>query len=511
MHNVITPNASNQYPYAVLIKETAFSSQEIHKHYISKSLLSDDLFICFGLPYNDNNKAPVKLIKTALEPLLRNIGTVGSKTLLVADTAYYKQLTGERTTEKNHGSIKPCKIKGYEDISIILCPNYQALFHNPLIQEKIDMAISTLDAHVSGTHTKLGAGIIHSAYYPDSYEDIKIALEALHEHREITCDVETFSLKHWDAGIGSIAFSWNEHEGIAFLVDYANHENVTVEGYCGYQINRAGIKWLLHDFFLEYKGTVIYHNATFDVTILTYNLFMNSLQDYEGLVKGLAVMCNRISDTKIIAYLALNTTTEISLSLKDLAFEFAGDYGQEDINDIRLIPKEVLLEYNLKDCLATYWVGKKFYRQIIIDYQYKIYKQIFIPGVKTIVHMTLIGMPMNMRRVEEVEIELSSKLSGNKLKIASHPLIQKYEWQLERLAMIDANLLLKKKVKPMSDFNINFNPNSGKQIAGLLYEQFGYEITDTTATGLPATGAKVLEKHLDKLKRDFNLTDEELL
>jgi len=76
--------------------------------------------------------------------------------------------------------------------------------------------------------------------------------------------------------------------------------------------------------------------------------------------------------------------------------------------------------------------------------------------------------------------------------------------------MIDANLLLKKKVRPIEEFYEPFNPNSPNQIAQLLHEQLDFEIIDTTDTGLPATGAKTLTKHLNNLMREFDISEDEL-
>jgi hypothetical protein len=45
----------------------------------------------------------------------------------------------------------------------------------------------------------------------------------------------------------------------------------------------------------------------------------------------------------------------------------------------------------------------------------------------------------------------------------------------------------------------------------LLHERLGLEITDTTDTGQPATGNKILKKHIFKLINEFAITEEELL
>ena len=119
------------------------------------------------------------------------------------------------------------------------------------------------------------------------------------------------------------------------------------------------IKRMLRQFFIKYKGKLIFHNATYDIKVQILNLFMEHATDYKGMLYGLEIMTRHFDDTKVIAFLALNTTAEISLGLKELAHEYAGNYAQEDINDIRLIPYAELLEYNLVDCLSTWYVYDK--------------------------------------------------------------------------------------------------------------------------------------------------------
>jgi DNA polymerase-1 len=53
---------------------------------------------------------------------------------------------------------------------------------------------------------------------------------------------------------------------------------------------------------------------------------MQDYLDYEGLLEGLDVFSN-IEDTKIIVYLATNSTAGNDLKLKNLALEFAGNYS----------------------------------------------------------------------------------------------------------------------------------------------------------------------------------------
>jgi len=497
-HILFHENAHNLYDVAVLVKESSFNSNNIDKHYIKPLIdkgLAPDSILALSLKYNEKNKAPVKLIKEHLQTILKACGKLNTMTLLVSDTAYFKTLTGKRKAEPYFGYILPCKIKGFEHINIILSVNYQALFYNPNLQSKLDMSISTLINHINGTHVDLGQNIIQHSEYPETRADIVTCLKKLMNHPVLTCDIETKSLALNEAGIATIAFAWNQHEGIAFAVDRGPTDEVRKD---------------LRTFFKNYKGKLIYHGGTYDIKILIYELFMLDPLDNVGIHKGLECLTKNIDDTKLITYLATNTTAGNVLGLKPNAFEFAGNYAQDDIKDTTLIPLPDLLKYNLIDCLATWYVYNKNYPVMIQDDQQEIYETIMRPSMKVIIHMELNGMPMDYATVLSVHQKLKQISEKHLTILRGSQIIKDYEWQRQREAMFVANLLLKKKVKPFEDFEDPFNPNSSKQLQELLYNTLGFEVIDTTDTGLPATGGETLQKLLNKLTNEHNLTDKEL-
>lgn len=520
-HILFQENLNNKYSIAILIKTQALKTKELREYYvtplINMGLAANDI-IAFDLEYNEQGKCPVKLIKAYLGTLLKALDTLDTKTLLVADSAYFKTLTKSKKADPNYGYVLPCAIPNYEHMNVILTTNYGALFYNPTLQSKLDMSLNTLSNHLQGTHTDLGTSIIHSEAYPDTYADISEALKALHQYPELTCDIETFSLRFNEAGIGTIAFAWNQHNGIAFAVDYEEiiddcegNGFLIDNGIFGKQINNKPIKKLLLEFFMKYKGRLIYQGATFDIKILIYELFMDNLLDNIGLIEGLETMYKNIDDTKIITYLATNTTAGNKLGLKENAFEFAGNYAKDNIKDISRIPKTELLKYNLVDCLSTWYVRNKNYPIMVKDDQLNIYNKIMLPSLPVITHMELTGMPLDMDKVHEAKKELSDILWEHEQVLIESPIIMNFVDQLRKEEMIVKNLLLKKKVKPLSDFiDIDYNPGSPKQTAKLLHEFLAFEIIDTTDTGLAATGAKTIKKHLAKLINEFGITEEEL-
>jgi DNA polymerase-1 len=487
---------ADTYPIAILIKGAAFGKPELQYSYVTTlnalGVTSKEV-IAFNLEY-DQAKVTVKFIKEYLSKLLPALDSIGTRLLYVADAAYFKTLTGSSKADPHFGYLLPCKIKGFEHMNVVLGLNHQALIYNPAQQAKLDMSLETLAAAHLGSYQALGTGIIHSASYPSTLEDIAGALEALHQHPSLTCDIETFSLQFNNAGIGTIAFAWNQHNGIAFRCDYEEYE-APMEGFYGWEGNNIEIKALLRNFFETYQGTLTFHNATFDVKILVFELWMKDSLDNEGLLKGLEIMTKRIHDTKIIAYLALNSTAGNQLGLKTLAHEFAGNWAVEEIKDITRLTLPKLLQYNLVDALSTHYVRDKHYPTMVADNQEELYHALMLPSMKLIIQMELVGMPMCRDTIKRVKAKLEEFRNEQIRLIRDSALIQTLNLILQTSAMESANAKLKKKQHPLDKFSdLEFNPNSGPQLQKLLYEQLYLPVLDLTDTKQPATGAETLEK-----------------
>ena len=488
------------YDVAILIKESHFDQAKIREYYINP-LVSQGIeakqVITFDLPY-DKKKVSSQCIKTYLKQLLPVLQKQGVKFIYCADAEYFKTLAKQAKADSHIGYTFNCGVVGFEYMQVMLGVNYGVLMYNPNYAPKLDLSITTLVSVMNNNYQELGTDIIQYACYPKTNEEIQAFLDGLHKHPALTCDIEAFSLNLFKAGIGSIAFAWNKNEGGAFAVDYLDINSVTQTlnpNYYGVQKHNPTVKRMLRQFFIKYKGKLIFHNATYDIKVQILNLFMEHATDYRGMLYGLDVMTRHFDDTKVIAFLALNTTAEISLSLKELAHEYAGNYAQEDINDIRLIPYAELLEYNLVDCLSTWYVYDKYYPQMLRDNQKEIYDTIMKPSLKILIQMELVGMPIDLNRVNEVEAELLGLQSKylNQLKNASCVLACENTIKLKALTAINAKLKTKQHgMDKVAD--IVFNPNSGNHLIELLYTVMGLPVIDYTATKQPATGADTLEK-----------------
>lgn len=510
MRHLLFEQAST-YNIAILVKAAAFKQQEILSNYVDplvKLGLSKSSMIGFTLDYDDTGKAPVKFIKAYLDKLLPALASLGVEYLYVTDTAYFKVLTKQATAERHLGYVLPCAITGYETMKVVLGINYQALIYNPDLQSKLDMSLDKLASSVGGCTAVLGSGIIHSALYPEGTESIANALEKLHAYPRLSCDIETFSLRFNEAGIGTIAFGLDQHNGVAFACDYqevfdkdgslSDHpevHNIDIAAYAGFATPNQEVRALLKQFFETYQGELTWHNATFDCKCLIYTLWMKHDLDTEGLLTGLEVMTRNFQDTKIIAYLATNSTAGNVLGLKPLAHEFAGNWAVDEIKDIRKIHLKDLLQYNLVDCLSTLYVKDKYYPIMVNDQQEELYYSLMLPSLKVIIQMELTGMSMDAEKIQQAKKELEEQQQEYLDVIRNSSIIKVFDLLVQRTAMVKANAKLKTKQHPIEKYkDVVFNPNSGPQLQQLLYEQMCLPVLDYTDTKQPATGGDTLEK-----------------
>lgn len=404
------------------------------------------------------------------------------KYIICCDAEFYKALVAKAKPSVEIGTIKTTKDGAFK---ITYCPSPLSSFYNPDdFKHKFKLAYTAVQKHMAGTYSDPGQGIITTGIYPKTPLEIKEALNNLHKHRKLTCDIETFSLKFYEAGLGSIAFAWNEHEGIAFKIDNSPTEENTE------------VRNLLKEFIETYRGKLIFHNIAYDATVLIYQLWMNSLHDTMGQLEGLGYMLSNFEDTMIITYLATNSASGNELGLKAQSFEFAGNYAQENINDITKIPEDDLLKYNLTDVLSTWFVYNKHVGTMLRDNQGRVYG-FFKKILSNIIQMQLNGIPIDMKQAKKVAKQLEQDEQDALRRIHSNKYVAEFTSKLRSKAMTKYNLTHKKQ-KTLLDFRDVFNPNSPLQKAELLYKDLKLPVVDTTDTNQPATGNETLKKLISR-------------
>ena len=425
-------------------------------------------------------KTPVTDIKTCLqEQVYPKITTYTPNYVLVADSEYFKVMA--KVT-------KPDAYIGYffgDTFKFLYVPSYKQIFYHPEeTKEKITRALDSIKASEQGKYCSPGSNIIKDEYYPSTTKDIAVMLKSLANRPILTCDIETYSLKHVDAGLGSICFCWDKHSGCAFKIDKSSDSK------------NQEVRDLLKEFFINYKGTLIFHNIAFDVTVLIYQLFMKDVLDQEGLLNGLDIMLKNWEDTKLITYLCTNSCSGNNLGLKYQAQAYAGNWAQDEISNIDKIPEEDLLRYNLIDGLSTWFVYEKYKDTLVVEKQDKLYREIFKPTTKDIIQMQLTGIPLNYNKVLEAEQKLNDDKNQALSVITANKYVIKFKEVLNQEAVDKYNSTHKKQIT-LADVDESFNPNSGIQIKKLLYDLIKLPVINLTESKQPATDGDTLKALLN--------------
>lgn len=508
--------------YKVCLLVPKIRKDEIRKAYLDSSGLNPDELLVMDL-HTSGKKTPMSEMRAYIaEELAPTLDELGVKYILCADGEYFKAFTKAAKVEANLGYLLESP---YGHWKVAYVPNFTQIFKNPEpTREKIALGIQAVINDDTGAYKDPGKDIIKEAHFPvtdDEVEDWLVTL--LDRGQTLSADIEGFGLKHFNAGIGTIAFAWNQGEGIAFPVDYASYnekhpDRAGPDNLFGYEKKNHARRRLLKQFFImaHQRGLKFrWHNAAYDVYVLIYQLFMEDILDQEGLLLGLDVLLGDRGNwdcTKLIAYLATNSCAGNTLGLKDLAQKFAGNYAESDIKDIRKIPLPKLLTYNLVDCLSTNYVYDEHWPTLVADQQLEIYQTLFQPSTVDIIHMQLTGMPVKMSRVLEVEKILSVEQDRTIAEMASTNVVQSYNYRRLEQYTAKKNAEWKNKrmtLKEMADHALaheetrkqtTFNPNSSPQLQDLLFNVLGLPVLGLTDKGQPSADGdtiKALQNHTD--------------
>lgn len=485
--------------YKIAILVTEIRRDEILREYITPYGLNENDIIVLDLHQSPNKKAtPMEERKQYIvDELAPTLDDLKVEYVIVGNGDYFKAFTKVSKVEPSLGYVVPTEFGSW---MLTFVPDYRTVFYDPVKQsQKIATGINGLLNWMHGTYQPPGVDILKFTEYVEDTEQIGIWLDKLLEMDcDLTIDIEAFSLKHYDAGIGTIAFAWSKTEGVCFAVDILDDPR-----------HSELCRQMLKNFFISFQRKAIYHNIAYDVYVLIYQLFMEHLLDNEGLLLGLEIMLRNWDDTKLITYLATNSCAGNELGLKIQAQEYAGNYAQEDIHDIRKIPLPQLMQYNLVDAVATWFVHEKHYAKMVKDDQLEIYETIFKPAIVDIIQMQLTGMPLNMERVLWVEQVLQAASDNAVHRMLQLPLIQQFEYARLEAYTAKKNDEWKNKsmtVEEMAELAktheatrkaTSFNPNSGPQLQDLLYEYLNLPVVERTKSKAPATDGDTLEKLQD--------------
>lgn len=492
-----TPFVSNDQ-FDLVVLSAVINMDEIKRAYLDPFGIDEASTTVFSLHLAPGKKkTPVKEIQEYITTtMVPELEKVKPTYIVCTDAEYFKVLTKSAKAEAQLGYVLDCVFGPWK---VVYVPSFRAIFYDPVkIKAKIKQSMDALCDHARGTYTAPGTDLLKYEFYPQGVDEIEDALNQLLEMGvSLASDIEAFSLKHYDSGIGTIAFAWNKAEGIAFAVDYEPIPGATKAPF-GRIVHNAPVRVLLKKFFTALTQKLTWHNISYDVYALVYQLWMNDLLDTKGMLEGFDVLLDpsRWDDTKLITYLATNSCAGNKLSLKEQAQEYAGNYAESEIEDITKIPLNRLLRYNLIDACSTWFVYEKHWNTLVADDQLGIYENLFKPAIRDIVQMQLTGMPLYMPQVEKVS-KLLGVIEKHALdKIQQSRIIQDFTHQLNLAWVEEFNTTRVKKRVTLADAKEVFNPNSPKQLQTLLYGEgtgcLGLPIIELTDSKLPATDADTL-------------------
>lgn len=490
---VFNDQEKSVYPIALMVR---YLNKREMQPYVAG--IEDDV-VAFTI--DSAQKAKVSEIKTFAAEMLKTLNQIQIEYAIITDGALFKVLTKTQKLDRVGGYVLPCVFPGYEHINMIYVPSPKQLIYDPSLMAKVNQGMSALTMHRKKVYEEPGTDIIQFQAYPQTEKEIGEWLVKLVD-KDLAIDIEAYDLKHYNAGIGTITMCWNKHEGIAFPVDHQEIVGATKAPY-GKQVKNHRVRQMLREFFEERakraKTRTLYHNASYDIYVLIYQLFMKELLDTEGLLHGLKVMFVGFEDTQLITYLATNSCAGNVLGLKPNAQEFAGDYA-EDVKDITLVPYGRLLTYNLVDGLSTWFVYGKFWDKMVGDQQLDIYENLFKPMVIDIVQMQLTGLPVNMDKVIEGKAIMQADSDRAVSAIMSSPEVVALETWLNQRYADKKNAEWKVKRMTADEADEKFNLDSPLQVQHLLYEIMGLPIIALTKTKQPSTEGdtiKALVNHTD--------------
>ena len=395
---------------------------------------------------------------------------------LVTDANYFKVITKQKQAKRVLGQI--FTVEGFTCKFLYAPHHFQATLNHAEYAENIKLVYKAIEAQEQGEYVDPGVGIIHSQKYAVTLSEAEELYKHLLEYPELTLDIEAYSLEVTKAGIYTIGFAWDKHNGCCIAIDGSD--------------NPKEMRELLRKFFDEYTGKFIVHKANYDLPVLIYNLYMNEdLTNTQGQLQGWDYFRTKTEDSLIVSYLALNTCGGVALTLKDLGAEYAGNWAI-DIKDVTKHPLDVVMKYNLEDCLTTWYVYKKYHAQMVADNQLDIYENHMKPYMFDCIRMQLTGFYVDPVQVEKFGSEVIEEKNKLEQAILTNPLVKAAEYIIAETEMYARNAKLKTKQLTVADVIQPFNCNSNNQLRILLYEVMALPVIDQTDSGAAATSEKVV-------------------
>ena len=420
----------------------------------------NDNLIFVELPRLEDNKVD----RTFVLDILVHLGNTNIKTIYIADKNYFKAFTGVSSVENCFYEPVRCKPPNTHIECILGIDSQDAIF-NPQLENKMVNTLGIFRDVICSRYVKKGFTIDKAVYINrDDPIRLKEELELLIPYKVLTVDIETTGLSFDKDKIISISLASSKTEGLSAICK--SKESLQV----------------LRDFFDTYKGSVVYHHCLFDLKFLVRHCFMEDENDRTGMLEGIRVLTSDLHDTLIMKYLATNNTQGNILGLKQSVQEQFGNY-EISIKDASLVPVNELLEYNLKDTLATYWLFEKLSNELSEEKQIDIYLDVFIKAIPSILEAMMMGIPMDMETLNNFSKTLTDKIDDIEEYIHNSKYIQQVK-DIKGISKDRQQYLF----PPLTTYNIN----SSKDNTMLFYDVLKFPVSNYTKKGNPSTSGETI-------------------
>ena len=283
--------------------------------------------------------------------------------------------------------------------------------------------------------------------------------------RGVAFDTETFATTYperWAHG-----GSYEEGNPTGFSL-YNGVEAVYVDT-CGWRDDEADTIYSLLGKYIKKGGLVICHNIVYDLAVL--NKYGVSLLGIEWF------------DTMTAAHLIDEERKyKGGLGLKALAESDLGVLETQSWEDTRHDP-EAFRQYGANDAIWTWQLAKKYSKQMILEDLDKLFKEIEMPFHRVLLQMEVEGVGVDSAKASEIADK-------------SERVLVEYESEMYEMLGVPHDILEVGGVSSilLDDVEQEVNFNSGQQVADVMINTLGIELTETTPTGNYKTSKDVLQE-----------------
>lgn len=382
------------------------------------------------------------------------------------------------------GYDKFSKVKALPNSTIVISNDARWKDHMPLVQYKYDSKAMFLSIELE----KLERAILHTThflehkefpvtrkkrlgFYPKSKSDVRKAFKFLYDQPLLGADIESTSLKFYEAKLVSISFACSEQKGITFHVKNCDFIEELIE------------------FFKTYQGRLAWHKGAYDIKVLTYLYFNNDSRP----------LYRTFEDTLFLHFICTNSPERPERDLGTLVSDLCGSYklSKAEITNMMQVDTQKVCEYNLDDARGTVWLYNLYRSKIHSEALYEKLKkwQWFLTQIE------LVGLPYKVSDLVKAREKVQTQLDKLVMQLEDHPYVDRVldimrEYGLEKYnASHVGNKTLSEIPRPV------FNPNSPKHIKTLFESVIGIVSPMLTASGNPSYGVKAYP-HLKLLIED---------